>query len=64
MSKNTLGKWLKAVAGFAAALGIYTFTEPQLNDIAEWVFIGWAFIECLINTMQAYVKSKKKKLVE
>ena len=61
MSSNTLGKWLKAVAGFSAALGIYTFTEPQINDIGEWVVIGWGFIEGVINTMQAYVKTKRKR---
>lgn len=59
MSANTVGKWLKALAGITAAVGLYTFSDSQIENVEVWLVSGWAAISAAINTLQAWAKSRK-----
>ncbi len=60
MSLNSIGKWLKAAAGLCAAVGIYTFSDSQIENIEVYIVTGWAAVSAAINTLQAWSKTKQK----
>ena len=59
MNSSKLGSWLKAVAAMCAAVGLYTFSDSQIENIQIWIVAGWAFVDAGANAMKGWTKKKE-----
>ena len=56
MDTSKLGSWLKAAAAISAAVGLYTFSDSQIENVQIYIVAGWAFLDGAINAFKGWTK--------